>query len=101
MKQETTPFKIHLFVCCNDRNDPSKASCGPSGGVLIQPALKKAIQEAGLKPQVRVSTSKCLGPCGKGPVVMLYPHKIQFSKVTVDDVPAILDEVNRLLGLED
>ena len=90
---KNTPFKVHAFVCTNNRNGASK-SCADGHSQEIKDALKKALKTQGLwGSSVRVSTSGCLGNCANGPNVYIYPQMINFTDCTIDDVPAILKKI--------
>jgi (2Fe-2S) ferredoxin len=53
-------------------------------------------QQRQLFTAVAVTPTGCLGPCGMGPSVLVYPEGIMYGNVTVADVSAIFDE--HLLG---
>ena len=88
MKRGSTPYVAHVFVCENDRKGERK-SCADSNPHLIKSRLKQFINAKGWKGKVRVSTSGCLGLCSTGPNVIIYPQKILFSEVTLDDASEI------------
>lgn len=89
----TTPYKVHAFVCTNDRQGKSK-SCADGASSEIKDALKKELKKLGLWGiSARVSTSGCLGICAKGPNVFIYPQEISFNNCTMADVPAILEVI--------
>ncbi len=46
--------------------------------------------------QVLVTPSSCIGPCGMGPNVLVYPEGVMYSNVSKADVNQIFDE--HLLG---
>ncbi|MCC7300966.1 MAG: (2Fe-2S) ferredoxin domain-containing protein [Verrucomicrobia bacterium] len=99
MKKQTTPYQCHIFVCSNVReNNPENPGCGAKGGGALKDQLKDAVNTRGWKGKVRVSTSGCMGLCGTGPNVMLYPQGIHFSAVTEVDLPVILDTIKTLLA---
>ncbi|MBU0678935.1 MAG: (2Fe-2S) ferredoxin domain-containing protein [Verrucomicrobia bacterium] len=100
MKHRDTPYTCHVFVCVNDRKG-ERQSCADGVGTAIKDLLKQKVEERGWKPQVRVSQSGCLGVCSSGPNVMIYPQKIWFGAVTVDDAEAILARVGELIGRAD
>ena len=95
-QQNESPFACHVFVCVNDRGGARK-SCADGDNVAVREALKQAVADRGWRSQVRVSQSGCLGLCEAGPNVMLYPQKVWFSAVTLDDVPTILDKIGHAL----
>lgn len=99
-QQNTSPFTCHVFVCTNDRGGTRK-SCADGDNVAVRAALKTAVAERGWRAQVRVSQSGCLGLCEQGPNVILYPQKVWFSAVTMEDVPAILDKIGQTLTKSD
>jgi (2Fe-2S) ferredoxin len=47
-------------------------------------------------PQVLVTPSSCIGPCGMGPNILVYPEGVLYSNVTKADVAEIFDQ--HLLG---
>lgn len=42
-------------------------------------------------PDVEVIASQCLGQCGNGPMVLVTPDKIWYSRVHPDEVPAVIE----------
>ncbi|MGE5294330.1 MAG: (2Fe-2S) ferredoxin domain-containing protein [Solirubrobacterales bacterium] len=93
----TTPFKCHVFVCVNDRGGTRK-SCADGNSKEIAARLKEAAKARNFPPgEVRISQSLCLGLCEFGPNVVLYPQRIWFQAVTMDDVDRILDTVEQAI----
>jgi len=92
-------YICHIFVCTNDREGRSK-SCADDNSPLLKKTLKKEIGRRGWVKQVRVSSSGCMGLCKKGPNVMIYPQKIWFSEVSVDDTEEIISRVEYILRNE-
>ncbi|NTW54489.1 MAG: (2Fe-2S) ferredoxin domain-containing protein, partial [Chlorobaculum sp.] len=64
---------------------------------LIKEKLKEALDAKGWKGKVRVSTSGCMGVCAQGANVMIYPQKIWFSEVSVDDVDEIVSAIKQIM----
>jgi (2Fe-2S) ferredoxin len=56
----------------------------------------KQWQQRQLFTQVAVTPTGCLGPCGMGPSVLVYPEGVMYGNVTVADVNEIFEE--HLLG---
>ena len=97
MQKETSPYTCHVFVCTNDRHGDKK-SCGDGGGnAALKDYLKEQVERRGWKG-VRVSSGGCMGLCGKGPNVMIYPQGLWFSAATKAEADGILDKVGTLLG---
>jgi (2Fe-2S) ferredoxin len=92
-----SPYKCHVFVCVNDRGGTRK-SCADGNGKEIAVRLKEAAKARGFPPgEVRVSQSLCLGLCELGPNVLIYPQRIWFQAVTMDDMDRILAAVEQTL----
>lgn len=72
-------FDRHAFVCVNDE------ACGPQGGGEVHKAMKDELRAAGLKEVHRVNKAGCLGQCGHGPIVVVYPDDVWYSHVTPAD----------------
>ncbi len=85
--------KHYLFVCVNKRPDGvPKGSCAARGAVEIHAALKASLQERGLaKVEARACTSSCIDTCWAGPVIAVEPDGFFYGRVTMADVPAIVD----------
>ena len=85
--------KHYLFVCVNRRPDGApKGSCAASGSVELAAALKDEVGKRGLhRTEVRPCTSSCLDLCWAGPVIAVEPDGFFYGRVTVADVPAIVD----------
>lgn len=84
-------FERHAFVCVNAE---SCARDGPAEAIFRR--MKDALKEAGLKESLRVNKSGCLGQCGHGPMLVVYPEGVWYSHVTEADAKRIWDE--HLLG---
>jgi (2Fe-2S) ferredoxin len=50
------------------------------------------VAQAGLKGKVRVNNSGCLDQCGHGPNAVVYPENVWYSHLTLEDVPAIVEQ---------
>jgi (2Fe-2S) ferredoxin len=85
--------KHYLFVCVNKRPDGvPKGSCAARGAVEIHAALKASLQERGLaKVEARACTASCLDTCWAGPVIAVEPDGFFYGRVTMADVPEIVD----------
>lgn len=100
----------YLFVCVN-RRPPGAAqgSCAARGSEEIHAALKALLQERRLAKQVaRACTCSCLDACANGPTIAVEPDHYFYGRVTLADVPEIVDALARgqrverlVLGPED
>lgn len=89
--------KRYLFVCENRREDGvPKGSCAARGGTEVGKALKEGSKARGLaKLEVRVCRTSCLDVCWAGPVISVMPDGYFYGRVTMADVPEILDALSR------
>jgi (2Fe-2S) ferredoxin len=83
----------HLFICTN-RRDPAnpKGSCAQKGGEALKDRFKKELYDRGLKGKVRANAAGCLDQCEHGCSVVVYPEQVWYGRVTVDDVPEIIEQ---------
>ncbi len=92
-------FTHHLFICGNIRSPGHRRGCcDPDGSGALRSAFKKALKAAGFGLSVRANHAGCLEQCEHGPTVVIYPQGIWYGRVTVDDVPRIVEKT--LLGGE-
>jgi (2Fe-2S) ferredoxin len=90
------PERAHyLFVCVNRRPEGTpKGSCAARGSVEIHAALKAELAARGLaKTEVRACTSSCLDVCWAGPSIAVEPDGFFYGRVTLADVPEIVDAI--------
>ncbi|TAN44134.1 MAG: (2Fe-2S) ferredoxin domain-containing protein [Rhodospirillales bacterium] len=85
-----------IIVCVNDRFTASKPSCARGGSVAIADKLECLIAERGLP--LTVERLHCLGECALGPNLRLAPGGKFFHHVKLDELPAILDEIEKELS---
>ncbi len=85
--------KRYLFVCINRRaEDNPKGCCASKNSEEVYRALKAEIAARGLaKLAARVCTSSCLDQCESGVTVLVEPDHFFYGRVTVADVPDIVD----------
>jgi len=85
--------KRYLFVCINRRaEDNPKGSCALKDSEEVYRALKAEVAARGLaKLEARVCTSSCLDQCATGVTVLVEPDHFFYGRVTVSDVPEIVD----------
>ena len=78
-------FRIHSLIC-------GGTGCTSSGSAEIQEALHREIAAQGLEDEIKVVQTGCFGLCALGPIMIVYPEGVFYSKVTADDVPEIVEE---------
>jgi len=89
----TLQRKRYLFVCINRRDeDNPKGCCAAKDSEEVYKALKQEVAARGLaKLEARVCTSSCLDQCDKGVTVLVEPDHFFYGRVSVADVPEIVD----------
>lgn len=92
--------KIDILVC-------GVAGCASSGSLKIADAIDEQIRVHNLGEEVKVIKTGCFGMCAEGPIVMICPEHVMYTKVTEEDVREIFDShiingkvVTRLLAGE-
>ena len=83
----------YLFVCINRRPDDNpKGCCAAKGSEEVYQGLKTELGGRGLaKLEARVCTSSCLDQCATGITVLVEPDHFFYGRVTIADVPEIVD----------
>jgi (2Fe-2S) ferredoxin len=83
----------YLFVCTNRRSpEHEKGSCADKGSEEIRLALKEQLAAGGLaKLQARACTSSCLDQCSSGVCILVEPDHFFYGRVTLADVPEIVE----------
>lgn len=56
------------------------------------------VQARNLFDRIAVTSTGCLGPCGNGPSVLVYPEGVMYGPVSKTDVKEIVEQ--HLLGNE-
>ena len=79
------PLTKHVLVCTN-------VDCAARGSVALVEALRRLIKDAGRDRDFRVTVTSCMGRCGEGPTVAVYPDGIWYRSVQVDDAVDLVQE---------
>jgi sirohydrochlorin cobaltochelatase len=72
----------HVAVCTNQ-------TCAASGAAAVVEELRQSVRDAD-ECDARVTRTSCLGQCGDGPMVAVYPDGIWYGGVTADDTDRIV-----------
>lgn len=83
------PFRYHVIVC-NQQKAENVACCAAGGGAAVVAALQEQLGKHGLRDDVIVSTTGCLGACDHGPVMIVYPGATWYGAVKPVDVAEIV-----------
>jgi len=85
----------YLMVCTNRRPDDNpKGSCAAKGSIAVYDALKQQLFQRNLaKVEARACTASCLDQCATGVSILVEPDHFFYGRVTVEDVPEIVDAI--------
>ena len=87
------PYLRHVFVCENDRPpDDPRGCCLARGGAAVREAFRRELKSRDLARTIRANKAGCLDACEHGVTVVVYPEGVWYGGVTVEDVPAIVEE---------
>ena len=74
-----------IFVCAT----PGEGRCGAKGGGELFEAFREEVSRLGLSPSA-VLRNVCTRRHEEGPVVFVFPDDVWYTRVTLDDVPYIV-----------
>lgn len=78
-------YRAHVLIC-------GGTGCTSSRSKEIKQALEEKLEELGLDEEVKVTMTGCFGLCEAGPIMIVYPEGVFYSKVKVSDVDKIATE---------
>ncbi len=58
----------------------------------VKAALQEELKKRGLEEEIKLVLTGCNGYCAEGPVVVVHPDEVFYQKVTVEEVPALVEE---------
>jgi sirohydrochlorin ferrochelatase/(2Fe-2S) ferredoxin len=79
------PLKKHVLVCGN-------ADCVDRGSIGVLESIRHSVQSSGRARDIRVTRTGCMGRCGEGPTVAVYPDGVWYRSVREADAPEIVRE---------
>jgi sirohydrochlorin cobaltochelatase len=88
------PLQKHVFVCTNK-------DCADRGSVGLVSALRRRLKALGHDRSIRVTRSACMGRCGEGPAVVVYPDGVFYRGVAESDAARLVEDhllQNRIVG---
>lgn len=78
-------FKKHVFVC-------DSVDCVNQGSISLIHKIRSCIRKYERQSDFKVSKSSCLGRCGEGPTVVVYPDGIWYQRVSENDAEELVAE---------
>lgn len=88
------PLAKHVLVCGN-------ADCADAGSIAVIATVRRLLKDAGRAQDIRVTKTSCMGCCGEGPTVAVYPDGIWYRRVKEADAKELVEEHllrDRLVG---
>ena len=85
IKSKRKPDKSGISVCLS-------TGCVALDAPKVKEALMAELEKQGLKDQVEIKETGCLGFCEQGPRVTIYPEEICYFKVKPEDAPEIVSQ---------
>jgi sirohydrochlorin ferrochelatase/(2Fe-2S) ferredoxin len=79
----------HVLICGN-------VDCAASGSLALLASVRRLLKDAGRERDILVTRAGCMGRCGEGPTVAIYPDGIWYRGVREEDAEALVHE--HLLG---
>lgn len=93
------PEITSLLICINRRYHGDQPSCAQRGSEALAEAIEAAVAARNIN--VKIERIKCLAQCTKGPAVRFFPGGRFNLGTSPDDIPALLDELERECGVKD
>ncbi len=78
-------IRANLLMCAG-------TGCVASGTPKVKAALQEELEKRGLANEIKIVLTGCNGFCAEGPVMLVYPEGIFYQKLTVDEIPKLVDE---------
>jgi len=79
------PLRKHVLVCGN-------ADCAGRGSIRLIETLRRMIKDVGRERDIRVTVTSCMGRCGEGPTVAVYPDGIWYRDMHEEDAADLVNE---------
>jgi (2Fe-2S) ferredoxin len=83
-------YEKHVFFCTNQR-EAGEDCCSNHDAVAMRSHAKDRIKALGINDSIRINSAGCLGRCGEGPVIVVYPEETWYTYVDVEDIDEIID----------
>lgn len=80
-----TPPVKHVLVCVN-------RDCVDRGSLATLDRLRRRIRADRLGKRIQTTRVMCMGRCGEGPAVCVYPDGVWYRKVSAEDADLIYDQ---------
>ena len=82
-RDQLATFRAQIQLC-------GSGTCRSAGAEELQRAFETACEEAGVRAEIRVVMTGCMGLCGSGPLVRIEPGDTMYVHVSPQDAPRIV-----------
>ena len=76
--------RMHVLVCAG-------TGCVSSSSVKIIEKLTDMVHKNKLEDEVKIVKTGCFGLCAEGPIMMIYPDHVMYTRVEISDVDEIFN----------
>lgn len=77
-------YRKHVFVC-------NSFDCAKFGSEEIVELFEQGLRERRLMGEIKLTKAGCLKECEDGPIVLIYPEGVWYSRVLPEDVDEIIE----------
>ncbi len=78
-------YRANLLMCAG-------TGCVATGTPKVKDALQAELEKQGLADEIKIVLTGCNGFCAEGPVMLVYPEEIFYQKLTVEEIPKLVEE---------
>ncbi len=78
-------YRANLLLCAG-------TGCVATGTPKVRDALKAELEKQGLADEIKIVLTGCNGFCAEGPVMLVYPEEIFYQKLTIEEIPKLVEE---------
>ncbi len=77
-------YQKHIFVC-------TSYDCSSHGSEELFETLREKVRERDAAGEIKVTKTGCLKECEYGPIMVVYPDGVWYSRVMWEDLDEIVD----------
>jgi sirohydrochlorin cobaltochelatase len=78
-------MRKHVLVCGN-------VDCASRGSIALIAGLRRALRRIGREREIKITKTSCMGRCGEGPTVAVYPDGVWYRGVNPGDANELVDQ---------
>jgi len=78
-------IRKHVLICGN-------VDCAARGSIALIAGLRRALKRIGREREIKITRTSCMGRCGEGPTVAVYPDGVWYRGVNPADANELVDQ---------